>query len=77
MAASLAPLWAGHDVLLLERHGALALGRTVTEAFDRLETLERVARIALTARLAGSCEPLPRQAVDRVLAAAGRPPRGG
>jgi len=73
--ASLAPLWAGHDVLLLERHGALALGRSLAEAFDRMETLERVARVALAARLAGACEPLPAEAVDRVLAAAGRPPR--
>lgn len=75
VAASLAPLWAGHDVILLERHGALALGRTLAEAFDRLETLERAARIALVARLFGSCEPLPREAVDRVLVAAGRPGR--
>jgi L-fuculose-phosphate aldolase len=72
---SLAPLLPGHDVLLLERHGALALGRTLAEAFDRMETLERVARIALVARVAGSCEPLAPAAVDRVLAAAGRPPR--
>ncbi|WP_242396120.1 class II aldolase/adducin family protein [Anaeromyxobacter oryzisoli] len=73
--ASLAPLLPDHDVLLLARHGALALGRTLAEAFDRMETLERVARIALAARLAGSCEPLPAAAVERVLAAAGRPPR--
>jgi L-fuculose-phosphate aldolase len=73
--ASLAPLLAGHDVLLLERHGAIALGRTLGEAFERMETLERVARVAVAARLLGSCEPLPRAAVDRVLAAAGKPPR--
>lgn len=76
VAASLAPLWAGHDVIVLERHGAVALGRTLAEAFDRLETLERVARMALAARMLGSCQPLPRPAVDRVLAAAGRPARG-
>ncbi|BDG03944.1 class II aldolase/adducin family protein [Anaeromyxobacter oryzae] len=75
LPAALAPLLPHHDVLLLARHGALALGRTLAEAFDRMETLERVARIALAARLAGSCEPLPAAAVDRVLAAAGRPPR--
>jgi L-fuculose-phosphate aldolase len=73
--ASLAPLLARHDVLLLERHGALALGRTLAEAFDRMETLERVARVALVARLAGSCEPLPAAAVEKVLRAAGRPLR--
>ncbi len=75
VAASLAPLWAGHDVILLERHGALALGRTLAEAFDRIETLERVARMAVVARSLGSCEPLAPQAVDRVLTAAGRPAR--
>ncbi|WP_242345020.1 class II aldolase/adducin family protein [Anaeromyxobacter terrae] len=74
--ASLAPLWARHDVVLLERHGALALGRTLDEAFDRMETLERVARVALVARLAGRCEPLPAEAIAKVLAAAGRPSRG-
>jgi L-fuculose-phosphate aldolase len=68
---SLAPLLAGHDVLLLERHGALALGADLFQACDRLETLERVARVALLARLAGRCEPLPREAVEKVLAAAG------
>ncbi len=77
LPAALAPLWAGHDVMLLERHGALALGRTLAEALDRVETLERVARIALAARLAGRCEPLAPEAIEKVLAAAGKPPRGG
>src|SRR5512133_623264 len=75
--ASLAPFLADHDVLLLERHGALALGRTLSEAFDRMETLERVARLALVARLLGRCEPLPPAAIAKVLAAAGKPGRGG
>jgi L-fuculose-phosphate aldolase len=68
---ALGPLLATHDVLLLERHGALALGRTLAEALDRLETLERVARVALLARLLGRCEPLGAEAVAKVLAAAG------
>jgi L-fuculose-phosphate aldolase len=73
--ASLAPFLATHDAILLERHGAITLGRTLLEAFERMETLERVARVALAARLLGRCEPLAPAAVDRVLAAAGRPPR--
>ena len=77
VAASLAPLLAGHEVLLLERHGALCLGGTVTEAVDRMETLERVARIAALARLLGSCRPLDGSQVEAVLQAAGRPPRRG
>ena len=68
---ALAPLLVRHDVILLERHGALALGHTLAEALDRIETLERVARVALLARLAGRCEPLAPEAVAKVLAAAG------
>ncbi len=77
VSASLAPLLRGHDVFLLERHGAVALGSSLAEAFDRMETLERVARVALAARLLGRCEALPAAAVEKVLAAAGKPPRGG
>lgn len=68
--ASLLPALPGHDVLLLERHGALCLGRSLAEACDRLETLERVAKVAVLARLLGRCEPLPAGAVARVLEAA-------
>jgi L-fuculose-phosphate aldolase len=76
VAASLAPYLPRHDVLLLSRHGALCLGATVTEAMDRMETLERVARIALAARAFGGCAPLQPAQIDAVLRAAGRPPRG-
>jgi L-fuculose-phosphate aldolase len=74
--AALAPFLAVHDVLLLSRHGALCLGRSVEEALGRMETLERVARMALIARALGSCAPLPPATVDAVLRAAGKPPRG-
>ena len=73
---ALAPLLPQHDVILLSRHGALALGASLAEACDRMETLERVARVALLARLAGRCEPLPAEAVARVVAAAAAA-RGG
>ena len=75
VAAAIAPLLPGHDVLLLGRHGALCLGATVTEAMDRMETLERVARVALAARALGRCEPLGQEQVAAVLRAAGKPPR--
>jgi L-fuculose-phosphate aldolase len=74
--ASIAPFLPGHDVLLLSRHGALCLGATVEEALGRMETLERVARMAVLARALGRCEPLPPAAVDAVLRAAGKAPRG-
>jgi L-fuculose-phosphate aldolase len=66
---SLSPFWKGHDVVLLERHGALALGRDLFQALDRMETLERVCEVATRARALGSCEPLPERAVEKVIAA--------
>jgi L-fuculose-phosphate aldolase len=74
---ALAPLLPHHDVLLLARHGALCLGATVEEALGRMETLERVARMALVARALGRCEPLAPATVAAVLQAAGKAPRGG
>jgi L-fuculose-phosphate aldolase len=66
---SLAPFWNGHSVILLERHGALALGADLFQALDRMETLERVCEVAATARTLGRCEPMPRAAVEKVIAA--------
>lgn len=63
---SLEILWPGHEVILLERHGALALGADVFQAYDRIETLERVCEVALRARALGRCEPMPRDSVERV-----------
>ena len=77
VAVALAPFLPRHDVLLLSRHGALCLGGTVAEAVDRMETLERVARVALMARAIGGCAPLQAAEVAAVLRAAGRPPRAG
>ncbi len=66
---SLAPFWKDHQVVLLERHGALALGRDLFQALDRMETLERVCEVAAKARALGRCEPLPDAAVQKVLEA--------
>ena len=66
---SLTHLWRAHQVLLLERHGALALGNDLFQALDRMETLERVCEVAARARALGSCEPMPGMAVQKVLEA--------
>lgn len=42
-----------HAALLLANHGAVTLGRTLEEAWIRMETLEHSARILLGARLLG------------------------
>jgi L-fuculose-phosphate aldolase len=41
------PLLAGHDGILLSNHGALTLGKTLAEAYYRMESLEHTARIYL------------------------------
>src|SRR5690606_31729478 len=43
-------LIAGHDALVLQRHGSLTVGNSPMQAFMRLETMEQNARIALIDR---------------------------
>jgi len=48
VADGVRPLFAaGHDVVLLDRHGAVALGPDPLAAADRLEVIERAARLSL------------------------------
>ena len=56
------PLLEDHKTFLLSHHGAVTLGKDLLDAYDRMETLERVARIYLTARLLGGAKPMPEDA---------------
>jgi L-fuculose-phosphate aldolase len=57
-----------HDACLMERHGAIAVGRDLREACDRMETVERVAQVILRARLlGGNPTPLAPQEIERLL----------
>lgn len=61
------------DACLMERHGAIAVGRDLFEACDRMETVERLAQVILRAVvLAGPPSPLPRAEVERLLRLSGR-----
>ena len=63
--------------LLLANHGAIAVGETLWRAWERMETLEQFARIALVARLLGGQTELAPEAVARLEALrvpAGYPP---
>lgn len=42
-----------HDVALWEKHGAVAVGRGLVEAFDVIDTLNKAARLLLLCRAAG------------------------
>ena len=58
------------DALLLDRHGALTVGRTVSEALARMEMLDAVARIVLLAGGLKAMKPLTPDEADRIEAAA-------
>lgn len=68
LAAEVERLLVDHDVVMMDRHGSVTLGRDVFEAYDRLEALEHTARITFLARALGPLKPLPREEVERLRA---------
>jgi len=57
-----------HKTFLLGHHGAVTLGATMDEAADRMETLERIAKILLTAHLLGGPKRIAHPRYERLLA---------
>ena len=53
LAEAVAACSADGNALLLENHGAIAFGRTLLEAFDRLECLEQSAKLTYISRTVG------------------------
>jgi L-fuculose-phosphate aldolase len=58
--------------VLMRNHGALTVGRTLLEAFDRMEVLENTARINIFAQLMGGIQELNHTQCDELDAWAGR-----
>jgi L-fuculose-phosphate aldolase len=58
VAASIVPLIPGHDAILMSNHGAVSYGETILEAFQKMETLEHLAYVALVTHQLGSARPL-------------------
>jgi L-fuculose-phosphate aldolase len=56
-----------HNALLMANHGAVAYGSDLWQAFDRLETLEHTARIAILARILGGSQNLPADAIEKLI----------
>ena len=52
---------------ILEKHGAIAVGGTMKEAFHRMETLEFMAELQYHLMKLGKVEPLPYNEVERIL----------
>ncbi|MCS6908848.1 MAG: class II aldolase/adducin family protein [Anaerolineales bacterium] len=59
MGERLEPYLRDYDVLLLDHHGSLTLGKTLEEALVKLERLEAVAQLWMLAKGAGEIIPLP------------------
>lgn len=68
VAAGAARLLATHDACLLDHHGAVTVGRSLAEAFQRMEVVEQTARVAIAAHALGGAHPLEAEAVMRLLA---------
>lgn len=57
----------GRDVLLLANHGVLAVGDTVFDAMNKLESVENAAKISVITKLIGEQADLPQDEVETLL----------
>jgi L-fuculose-phosphate aldolase len=67
LTEAMRPLVRHHNALLMANHGAVAYGSDIWQAFDRLETLEHTARIAILSRLLGGSRNLPADAIEKLI----------
>ncbi|MEG2769531.1 MAG: class II aldolase/adducin family protein [Oscillospiraceae bacterium] len=61
------PFLEEHDVMLLENHGALAVGSDVITAFYRMESLELWAKITINAVILGGTHDISRENIDKLI----------
>lgn len=59
LAEGIRPYVRDHDAILMDRHGAVCLGKSLLHAFCNLETIEHTALITKTARDLGNVRELP------------------
>lgn len=64
---AIAPYLGEHDVVLLQNHGALAVGADLLTAYYRMETLELFAKISLNAHLLGGAQEISRPNIDKLI----------
>ena len=72
LCAGLEALVSKHDAILLENHGVVTGGKDLTTAYYHMETVERYARVLLTAETLGGPHLLPRAEVHKLIAARSR-----
>jgi L-fuculose-phosphate aldolase len=66
LADSLRPFVRDHDAILLSNHGAVAMGRDVRSAYDRMEALEQLCRISSIARQLGGARALSKAQLEQL-----------
>jgi len=67
LTEAMKPFVAHHNALLMANHGAVAYGEDLWQAFDRLETLEHTAKIAILAKALGGAVNLPADAIEKLV----------
>src|SRR5687767_8510125 len=67
LTEAMLPLLKHHNALLMANHGAVAYGADLWQAFDRLETLEHTAKIAILSRMLGGSKNLPAEAIEKLI----------
>ena len=67
LTEAMRPYVAHHNALLMANHGAVAYGKDLWQAFDRLETLEHTARISILSRALGQAINLPAESIEKLV----------
>jgi L-fuculose-phosphate aldolase len=67
LTEAMRPLVKHHNALLMANHGAVAYGADVWQAFDRLETLEHTAKIAILSRALGGARSLSPDSIEKLI----------
>lgn len=67
LTEAMRPFVKHHNALLMANHGAVAYGEDLWRAFDRLETLEHTAKIAILAKALGGANDLPGDAIEKLI----------
>ncbi|MEJ7711676.1 MAG: class II aldolase/adducin family protein [Pyrinomonadaceae bacterium] len=67
LTEAMQPLVKYHNAILMANHGAVAYGSELWQSFDRLETLEHTAKIAILARSLGGAKNLSPDAIEKLI----------
>jgi L-fuculose-phosphate aldolase len=61
------PLLEDHKTFLMSHHGAVVMGKDLVDAYNRMETLERIAKVILISKQLDGPRPMPDWAFDQML----------